>query len=544
LTISTTSTCTRPLQWLPTTPAPTDTPTPTTPAPTDTPTPTTPAPTDTSTPTETIRPTDYPTTTPTPGTPPLITFILPAQGPNELPNDVNVYGENFQPGATVSIDAGSRSLLSSLLRFFGLDTPTPLTTVFISSTHLRAVVPASQTPGVYDVIVANPDNNQAVLPDAYIVLAPEADDLFGYGYELWTSPAPLRAGNSAQLGLIVHRQGGEATLFGVTVDFYLGDPTAGGLLLGNGNAPFLAPDSAETTTGVAWTPDAVGNYDLYAVIDPTNAVPEAIETNNMIHQTVSVLPPRADLTPPTVDGFTIDGGAAETFDRYVILSVSASDPADPPPSTGAQSVFILEYEYNDGAALWVPAQLSGWLPYPATPSSYPWTILPVAGVKYLEVWVADGAGNISLAPLGAFINYLKSDSLVTGDSRYYVYWLNVGQSMTVTITPASGDPDLYVWPNSGAPWYSLNGEGLVDEVSFTAPESDYYIVQVYGYTAAEYTLTTGAGRETNARPQPLLDKVPLSHPGLSAEQLPEGLLYTLPVTPVTQIEIYLPIVIR
>ena len=43
-----------------------------------------------------------------------------------------------------------------------------------------------------------------------------------------------------------------------------------------------------------------------------------------------------------------------------------------------------------------------------TPMTYTWRLQPGAGVKYLQAWAADAAGNTSLFPYQAFITYVPA----------------------------------------------------------------------------------------------------------------------------------------
>ncbi len=157
-------------------------PTPTiTPESTGTPTIGVPTPTPTAigniTPTPTVTGSITPTPTPIEGTL-AIGFVLPFQGRNDLDNEINIYGHHFEAGATVSIDFDPEV--------------TSLSTTFINRHHLRAVVPAGQEPALVDLIVTNPNGEQATLANAYTILDPNAHDLFGYEHELWTIPTSLK----------------------------------------------------------------------------------------------------------------------------------------------------------------------------------------------------------------------------------------------------------------------------------------------------------------------------------------------------------------
>ena len=80
--------------------------------------------------------------------------------------------------------------------------------------------------------------------------------------------------------------------------------------------------------------------------------------------------------------------------------------------------------------------------------------------------------------------YVGSDS-----SMYYVAELDVGTYL-ITLTPVSGDPDLYVYDEWGfLESSSTNGEGEVDEVILEVYVPSVYIIEVYGYTSSNYELT-------------------------------------------------------
>jgi hypothetical protein len=433
-------------------------------------------PTFTSTPTPTDTPTPTNTPSVTPSVTPVIHEVRPNHGSNTTSNEVNVYGTNFAAGVTVSLETMA------------------LTTTFVLSSHLQAIVPARLTARIYDLTVTNPDGGKATLVDGYTVFDNENnDDLFANNYELWIEPAAPHASAGAQLHLFVRRQGGKQPLSNVVVRFYLGDPNAGGAMIGDGTILLLSPRSAANTPGVAWTPPSAGNYDIYAVIDPNNAVAETYETNNILHHTVGVLPPAPDEIPPHVDSFTINEDARSTSERQVRLNVTASDEE---PSSGLAKLLFVEYEYSEAANQWSPVQNSDWVDYATSHTNYTWELLPVSGMKYLQVWVADGAGNISIMPYKSYINFAPPIHRVRKNQRkVYRYELVTSQNLTVRLEPVSGDPDLYVWAQDHAtrpPWVSNLREG-VDDLSINVPVSGMYQIEVFGYSAAEYRLIVDIG---------------------------------------------------
>jgi hypothetical protein len=465
--------------------------------------------------------------------PPLINQVLPQQGRNNLPNDIYIYGENFVSGATVQLGIAN------------------LPTSFTSSTQLRATVPQDLVAGVYDLKVTNPGGGgTATRLNAYSVLPEIIDDLYGNAYELWSDPSTLHAGEPGQIGLVVHRQGGESPLSNVAVRFYLGNPQAGGVLLGNGFIPSLPARGAESSSGVNWTPDAAGEYTLYAVIDPDHQVPETIETNNVLIRTVTVMPVAHDSVPPQVDSFVINDGNNSITDLTVSLDTTASDLG----GSGVASLRFVQYQYSGSADQWLPVQETGWLDYTSNHTNYEWELLSSTGVIYLQAWAMDHAGNISIYPYHAYVDYLPpNDSVAYGQAHIYRYLLNAGQSMTVNVTPLNGDPDLYIWApdyeSRPRPAWVSNVYNGVEELTINAPVGGLYQVEVYGYSAAEYsisvTISTASQSQATQSGRNASDKVPYTEPYVALESKP-GDRYALPPaeTTASYSYIFLPLVVR
>ncbi len=467
-----------------------------------------------------------------PRVPPSITAVTPDQGNNVVPNDIYVAGAHFSSGAAAALST----------------TPsTSLAVQFIDATQIVAVIPAGIPAGRYHLTVTNPGGGQATVQNAYTVYGPADDDLFGLSSGFWTDPMALRAGQAGGLGLVVHRQGGRSALANVVVRFYRGNPSQGGTVIGDGVIPLLSPNSSVSTPRVNWTPPSAGTYDLYAVIDPANTIPETTKANNVVRRSVSVMGPAADLIAPHVDSFAIDDGAAVTTQPEVTLDAMASDNTG---GSGVASLLYLEFEYSQAAGQWHPVQNSGWLPYATAQSNYPWTLPATAGMKYMQAWAADHAGNISLYPYQAYINYVPAiDHVDQGQSRIYRLALTAGQALSVTVTPAAGDPDLYVWPPdfpTRPPWVSNQAFGA-DVVSFNAPVAGVYQIEVYGYTAADYHISMSAGQmagalETGAAPA-AANKPARTAPVLPVNSVPPTQIALPPAAPPI-LRIMLPVVFR
>ncbi|MBN1483785.1 MAG: hypothetical protein JXA37_03610 [Chloroflexia bacterium] len=400
--------------------------------------------------------------------------VRPHQGRPDWANLVDVYGQNLDAGAQLSL------LLSHTI---------PLSSTQLSSSHLRAVVPAGLDPGSYDLWVENPDGGWAVLENAYQVLAADDDLLFAYSDELWTGPTTPRTFEQTAMGLVVHRLGGDADLSQVSVDFYDGDPDAGGTLLGTGTIAGLPPDSYTSTTSIAWTPQAEGFYDIYARINPPlrSGSRSGAQT---VHRLVWVEPPALDEVAPTVDALTVDGGAVDVSGQNATLSISASDNAG---GTGVGSIYLIEFGWNPNTGEWLVLQESGWLDYSGAAMQQGWTLVWSPGVRNIVAWAADRSGNISLQGRVVWFNFVPpAISVNQGQFQMFCYWLGEGQSISAQTTPTLGDPDLYLGNSSGWLDYSINEGTAVDSVSLVAPSSDLYSVAVYGYATSRYALARSA----------------------------------------------------
>jgi len=410
--------------------------------------------------------------------------VFPGQAYADRPADIIIYGYNFHPDLQFSLVNAVASARIPL----GATAVTPLENVVIASrTQARAAVPAHLPAGDYHLLAAYPGVSASTLQDAYTVLAP-TEDLFAQPGELWVDPVAPRAGEAARLGIVVHRRGG-AQPASVLVRFARGD----GALLGDVATSLLAPDGEASTEWLAWTPTQSGDYEIVARLDPHNQFTEASEANNAVTRTVSVLPPAADRLPPRVDALQIGDGRAVVTSTQIYLSASATDyPLENP--SGVASLRYVEFEYNPGNRLWIPVQDSNWLAYAQVRQNYRWMLSAVSGNHYIQAWAKDQAGNVSTFPYQTGVDYMPpTDRIGRDQTRIYRRTLNAGDNLQVTIHPRSGDPDLYIWPpnwRDGAPPWVSNRAGVADDSLMIAalPVSGIYQIEVYGYSAAEYTI--------------------------------------------------------
>ena len=188
-----------------------------------------------------------------------------------------------------------------------------------------------------------------------------------------------------------------------------------------------------------------------------------------------MLPPAQDAQPPVSDSFAVNQGSLTTDSQHVTLSTVAHDQ---PNGAGLGYVMYVEMHWSSGAQTWVPIQFTEWLPYGG---AHTWQMHPAPGMRYLQAWVRDLAGNIAAVAAKALINYVPAtDTLLTGETRIFRLYVEAGQCLRVDLTPATGDPDLYVWPPGYQPgqtyWYSIAGPGQPDRVEIAVPVTGQYQV--------------------------------------------------------------------
>lgn len=414
------------------------------------------------------------------GAAPILTAIMPAVGRNDAANEVAVYGYNLRPGIAISV--GETAL-------------TGIT--WLSELEARGIVPPGLPPGVHDVTARNPDAADAgVLAGGYTVLAGAADDFFVAEADIWTDPATLRQGETTAvlLGVNVHRQGGERAQ-AAAVRFFLGDPAAGGALLGAATTPPMPPAvGAVEPVFIAWNPgNLVGAVSIYVQVDPADLIGEINEANNLARRSLIILPPAPDVTPPTIESFGVNGGEQSTADATVQLALKATD-----DRSGVHSMYLVERVFNATANMWLVVQQTGWIPFQAAPR---FTLIGPAGAHYLEAWVADAAGNVTPLPARARINYLPpSDVVLHNQVRLFRFTVAAGERLAATATTFNpeGDADLYVWGPYHADhrdlWASNQAGVIEDVVDFVAPEAGEYDVEVHGWNPySEYRLTVVLG---------------------------------------------------
>lgn len=403
------------------------------------------------------------------GEKPVIGSVYPSQGFNDAPNTILVRGYNLSAATT--------------LRLSGVTDEGQPSGVQVSGGHLQATIPAGLPAGSYDLTACN-GSACDTLAGAYLALDGSLNDFSASSEDLWTAPATIREGNTVVLGLNVHRLSGDG-LAAAPVAFYVNDP-------GNPDNR-ISPASDLQTAGISaggvdvvtatWTPTGLsGTVRIYAVIDPDHHLAEATRENNTVSTTIQILPRQADETEPVIEELQVNGGEVVTAQRLVSLGLTASD-----GPTGAEpwKMKVVERQYNSAARQWVVASETGWIDYQA---EYTLTLTGQAGLHYIQVWVADSAGNIS-AMAQASINYTPGQAaLGAGQVQIYRLALTAGEERSLGLESLTGDADLYVWDEDGNLVAASLETDPAEGVSFTAALSGTYQVEVYAYTDSTYRL--------------------------------------------------------
>lgn len=97
----------------------------------------------------------------------------------------------------------------------------------------------------------------------------------------------------------------------------------------------------------------------------------------------------------------------------------------------------------------------------------------------------------------------KTGQMPQGNSRWYYLNATVGQTLTVTVHPTAGDPDLFVYGSNSATLIdSATGDSGDDSVSFTATNAGRHYFRVYG-AAADNTFTIQVTEGTPGAPSNL-----------------------------------------
>jgi uncharacterized repeat protein (TIGR01451 family) len=233
-------------------------------------------------------------------------------------------------------------------------------------------------------------------------------------------------------------------------------------------------------------------------VESASEISESVEVTNQanvttseghdydIEASVTLIPgsPRDDVEFPVVESIIIDEMDILT-NPDVTLHIQASD------NIGVEKMKIKEWQVGgDPQQGWVETKTSGWVPFSET---YEWTLGAKPGVKFIGVWVADAAENVSHATQEAFdfASYLKPDTTFgvekdeSGMVPYLVYY-DEGEKVEAFLDWTSSDDDsaFLVYWEPGQYETAVPSEN--DEIIIEATDDGIYVFGVF-FTATEPT---------------------------------------------------------
>jgi hypothetical protein len=217
----------------------------------------------------------------------------------------------------------------------------------------------------------------------------------------------------------------------------------------------------------------------------------------LLQNVVAMLTGSRDLRPPRIRSVTTNVGEGLIRTRDLVLSVQANDSG----GSGLGGLFIVEYAFSgDPEQPWQAVQRSGWLPFGRNEGREArWRLTDAPGVHYLQVFVADQAGNVTAAPELTFASLAPEAGAVAQDElKIYRVRPPAGALVTVQLTATAGNPDLYVFGPGVA--FAPESDEPVEQVTFSVPQNayasgGYYQLEVSGHIAGSYqlSLTTARG---------------------------------------------------
>jgi hypothetical protein len=252
-----------------------------------------------------------------------------------------------------------------------------------------------------------------------------------------------------------------------------------------------------------------------------------------------------DLTPPTV---TIETANADGLanSRDVQIAISAAD-------TGGSllsRVAIVEYVYSGNPQKpWTRVNDPVWSVSRAASRTLNWTLSADPGLHYLQVFVADGAGNTSKPDL-VFTNYQPATvDIGLDETRIYRIQPSAGTNVTVQMAALAGNPDLYLFGDNVS--FHPESDASSESTSFTADGGIYQIEIEVHQVASRYGLsvTPGSGLDTPAAGLNAEESEPI---GGDLDRRPRGSIISfssyepgigdagLPAPPLEEQTIYLP----
>ena len=139
------------------------------------------------------------------------------------------------------------------------------------------------------------------------------------------------------------------------------------------------------------------------------------------------LPAGADLTPPWVSTGTPDTRQGSSSSQVRLDIAAAPD---------ARWMYLREWTPDPTTGAWTVARSSGWIDYTDT---YTWTLSAGQGVRYLGVWVADAARNVSTLDERSLVSVNRIDgNQILADGQRVQYRGDLEQGTWLAAAPDDG----------------------------------------------------------------------------------------------------------
>lgn len=203
-----------------------------------------------------------------------------------------------------------------------------------------------------------------------------------------------------------------------------------------------------------------------------------------------------DLTPPGPGTISCSPQVATTSSPPATVSLGMS-------SSGATQVDVVEQLINVNASVvWTGLSYdwawyysdsvlaeSGWVPFASPRNQSPGL---QAGAHLFHAWFADDAGNFTNPSVFSALNLLPGSLSLAEDHGWAtIMWLEAGQSVTVGVTAASGDADIYHWEPSTTGFADDEASTWSnDTLTFPARTTGAHLLLIFNYPGSG-TLTAG-----------------------------------------------------
>jgi subtilase family serine protease/ribosomal protein L40E len=131
-------------------------------------------------------------------------------------------------------------------------------------------------------------------------------------------PQPALTGEDVTATVVVSNAAGRADATGVVVEFYIGDPATGGLLLGSSTIDVSA--GTTNSTSFTWVPSQIGTYSIFVSVNPDHLIPEYSYANNIASRevTVTLSENSNDLIVENNDVMILEGAAFTITGKVIV----------------------------------------------------------------------------------------------------------------------------------------------------------------------------------------------------------------------------------